>query len=105
MKNTEKCVELLNSFRATKSSIEVVVAERALPPGAKYVMIKADARKQTTLGDGSVQGLFLEERGDGGLRVVDISENGIFARAKIYKRCVLFGYQHTPFAFIKYIMS
>lgn len=91
MKNTEKCAQLLSGLRAAQSKIKVVVAHGALPLGAKYVMVKADAatKRRVILGDGSLQGLFLEESGEvgTGLRVMDVSDNGIFARAKINKRC------------------
>lgn len=62
-----------------------------LPPGCSYALVKVNQKLvKTTLEDGSLQGLFLEEdRKLKLVRVVDISSNGLFAGIGINKRDVI----------------
>ena len=61
----------------------------ALPPGCSYVLAKVNQKLiNTTMEDGSLQGLFLKEDGEM-VRVVDLGSNGLFSSIGIHKRDVV----------------
>lgn len=90
MRSAEKCANLLKYYSEKNRRVEILVSAGPLPPGCMYVLVKASMEKpmQTTLEDGSIQGLFLKEEG-GAVRVKDIGQTGIFAHAKIKRRDVI----------------
>ncbi|KAL7475518.1 hypothetical protein ACHAW6_001429 [Cyclotella cf. meneghiniana] len=90
VKNAEKCADLLKYYTAKNSTVEILVSAGSLPPGAVYVLVKAGSVKSlhSALDDGSIQGLFLEEK-SGKVRVREIGPVGIFVNSRINKGDVI----------------
>ncbi|KAL3803511.1 hypothetical protein HJC23_014059 [Cyclotella cryptica] len=90
VKNAEKCAELLKYYTAKNSTVEILASSGPLPPGALYVLVKAGPARplRSTLDDGSIQGLFLEEKGDK-VRVRKVGHSGIFVNSRINKGDVI----------------
>jgi len=87
VKNAQRCVEMLKHYTHKEESVEIVASAGVRPNGARYVLIKrdgSDAEPHHTSDDGSLHGLFLENK-RGRVLVSGMASSGLFVNSKINK--------------------
>jgi calcium/calmodulin-dependent protein kinase I len=84
IRDAARCAEMIKHYTSKKSEAEIVASAGPRPQGARFIMAKKFQGKKVdaTLSDGSIQGLFLEEK-NGRVRVSEVGKEGIFANTRI----------------------
>lgn len=100
IRDAQRCAEMLRFYAQKASDVEVVASAGTRPAGALYVMVKRDRKgppmASTDPGDGSFQGLFLEEN-EGRVRVAGIGKaGGLLLNSKINKGDILLSLDGRP---------
>ncbi|KAL7537450.1 hypothetical protein ACHAXR_007827 [Thalassiosira sp. AJA248-18] len=98
IRDAQRCVDMLKFYTKKGLDVEIVASAGARPPGALYVMVKrenANKPLSPNPGDGSFQGLFLEDNG-GRVRVSGFGESGLLIGSKINKGDILLSLDGRP---------
>mmetsp|Transcript_13688 Transcript_13688/g.29810 ORF Transcript_13688/g.29810 Transcript_13688/m.29810 type:complete len:277 (-) Transcript_13688:1223-2053(-) len=98
IRDVGRCIDMLKYYTKKGSDMEIVASAGARPIGALYVVVKRENTKNPLSfdpGDGSFQGLFLEDIG-GRVRVSGFGESGLLLGTNINKGDIILSLDGRP---------